>query len=249
MFSPEERQRLRSGLLEAAANDRRLTGGAITGSASVGREDRWSDIDLAFGVAGVEQMPNVLSDWTARMYDEYLALHHVDMIFGAWVYRVFLLPGTLQVDLAFVPANEFRALEPTFSMVFGSAAEALVPSKPDYEKLVGMGWLYALHARTCIARKKLWQAEYMISGTRNNALALACLRNGLPIAYGRGMDRLPNETAAQFVGALVRHLDTDELARALRVAICGLLSEIRSVDRGLAERLQATLISLAAAPS
>jgi hypothetical protein len=249
MFSPQERERLRSGLLEAAANDRRLTGAAITGSASVGREDRWSDIDLAFGVAHVEQMPNVLSDWTERMYDEHLALHHVDMVFGAWVYRVFLLPGTLQVDLAFVPANEFRALEPTFSLVFGSAAEPLVPSKPHYEKLVGMGWLYALHARTCIAKKKLWQAEYMISGARDNALALACLRNGLPIAYGRGMDRLPSETAAQFEGALVRHLDTDELARALQIVICGLLSEIRVVDSALAERLQATLTSLAAAPS
>jgi hypothetical protein len=75
MFSPEERERLRSGLLEAAANDRRLTGAAITGSASVDREDRWSDIDLAFGVAHVEQMPNVLSDWTARMYDMYSACH------------------------------------------------------------------------------------------------------------------------------------------------------------------------------
>ena len=36
------------------------------------------------------------------MYDEHFALHHVDVVSGAWVYRVFLLPSTLQVDLAFV---------------------------------------------------------------------------------------------------------------------------------------------------
>jgi hypothetical protein len=26
-----------------------------------------------------------------------------------------------------------------------------------------MGWLYALHARSSIARGRVWQAEYMIS--------------------------------------------------------------------------------------
>jgi hypothetical protein len=54
------------------------------------------------------------------------------------------------------------------------------PSPPDAEAIIGMAWLYALHARSCIARRKLWQAEYMISGIRDNALALACLRTAFP---------------------------------------------------------------------
>jgi hypothetical protein len=33
------------------------------------REDEWSDIDLAFGVANGSELPNVLSDWTADMYE------------------------------------------------------------------------------------------------------------------------------------------------------------------------------------
>ena len=238
MFTEEEREALRSGLLERAAGDQRITGAAITGSAADGREDQWSDIDLAFAVGDAGEMPNVIADWTAYMYSRHLALHHMDVIAGAWVYRVFLLPSTLQIDLAFVPAPEFRALAPTFRLVFGKANEPRHVPPPPVRDMVGWAWLYALHARTCIARGKLWQAEYMISGVRDSALALASHRHGLPAVHGHGMDLLPSGVAAQFEGALVRQLDAAELWRAFRVAIQGLLSEIRSIDPELAERLQ-----------
>jgi hypothetical protein len=244
MFTPEERDRLRSGLLEYAASDRRISGAAITGSAAGGSEDRWSDIDLAFGVGDAGELPGVLSDWTAHMYRQHLALDHLDVMSGAWVYRVFFLPSTLQVDLAFVPATEFRALAPTFRLMFGKAnAPRHVPSPPPRD-IIGLGWLYALHARSCIARRNLWQAEYMISGIRDNALALASIRHGLPAVHGRGFDRLPSGVTAQFEGSLVRQLDAAELLRAFRVAIDGLLSEIRSVDEELAGRLQGALMRL-----
>src|SRR5277367_726875 len=107
-----------------------------------------------------------------------------------------------------------------------------------------MGWLYALHARSCIARRNFWQAEYMISGIRDSALALSCIRHGLPAIHGRGMDLLPAGVAAQFEGALVRQLDAAELSRAFAVAIQGLLREIRSSDDELAERLRGALMHL-----
>ena len=79
MFTPEERARVRSGLLEYAARDGRICGGAITGSAACQREDRWSDVDLAFGVAEAAEVPQVLADFTAHMYDRHRAVHHVDI--------------------------------------------------------------------------------------------------------------------------------------------------------------------------
>ena len=42
---------MRRQLLGLAENDPRITGAAVTGSAADGQEDRWSDIDLFFGVA------------------------------------------------------------------------------------------------------------------------------------------------------------------------------------------------------
>ena len=241
MFTPDEREHLRSELLERAARDQRISGAAITGSGAASREDRWSDIDLAFGVEDAGEVPNVLSDWTGHMYDRHLALHHLDVHAGAWIYRVFLLSSTLQVDLAFVPAAEFRALAPTFRLMFGEANDPQYVEPSHASTIIGMGWLYALHARSCIARGKVWQAEYMISGIRDSALALACIRHGLPAVHGRGMDLLPKEVSAQFESSLVRQLDAAELSRCFRVAMNGLLSEIRCADQALAGRLQAAL--------
>jgi hypothetical protein len=248
MFTPEERTHLRLELLEHAARDCRISGAAITGSGAAEREDRWSDIDLAFGVVDEGELPNVLSDWTARMYDQFLALHHLDVKAGAWIYRVFLLPSTLQVDLAFVSGAEFRALAPTFRLMFGRANEPRHAPAPQPSDIIGLGWLYALHARSCIARQKLWQAEYMISGIRDHALALACIRHGLSPAHGRGIDQLPSRVIAQLESSLVRQLDTTELLRAFRAVTDGLLSEIRSVDAELAGRLQEALTHLTESP-
>ena len=244
MFTPEERGRLRSGLLEYAARDKRISGTAITGSAATAREDRWSDIDLAFGVRETADVPNVLADWTTHMYHRHLAVHHMDVKAGEWIYRVFLLPDTLQVDLAFVPAREFRALAPSFRLVSGEANEPRHFLPPLPGDIIGLGWLYALHARSCIARRQVWQAEYMISGVRDQALALASIRHGLPAVHGRGMDQLPHSVAAQFEGSLVRQLDTAELSRAFRVAMLGFLNEIRCTDEELAGRLQDALTAM-----
>lgn len=245
MFTPEDRARLRSHLLEFAENDYRITGAAVTGSAADSREDQWSDVDLAFGVGTAADLATVLSDWTAHMYDHHHALHHLDVMSGAWTYRVFLLANTLQVDLAFVIETEFRALAPTFRLIFGKANEPRSLSPPEAGPIVGMAWLYALHARSCIGRRKLWQAEYMISGIRDNALALACLRYNLPTAHGRGIDLLPVGVAAQFEECLVRQLSAAELSRSFKAVVYRLLHEMRSTDTQLEARLKSALTQLA----
>jgi hypothetical protein len=88
----------------------------------------------------------------------------------------------------------------------------------------------------------------MISGIRDNALALACIRHGLSAIHGRGLDDLPTDVRVQFEDSLVLELDAGELSRAFRVAVLGFLTEIRQVDEELARRLQETLTSLAGAP-
>jgi len=243
MFTPTERESLRSELIELARSDSRITGGAITGSAAIGHEDRWSDIDLAFGVREAPDIPGTLADFSERMYRDHHALHHLDVTSGAWIYRVFLLPSTLQVDLAFTPEAEFGARAPTFRLAFGKALEK-PPTPRAAEPLIGLAWLYALHARSSIARGKPWQAEYMISGMRNQVLALACLRHDLPSAEGRGIDRLPREARVPLEGALVRSLDSDELGRAFGAATAALISEIHFVDQALARRLEPILRDL-----
>jgi hypothetical protein len=248
MFTATQREALRAQLIEVARSHSSVTGAAITGSASVGKEDGWSDIDLAFGVRDSSEVADALDDFTKRMYREHAALHHVDVLSGAWIYRVFLLSSTLQVDLAFAPASDFGARGPTFQLVFGYAAEIEQIPSPDPEELIGWAWLYALHARSSIARKRWWQAEYMISGMRDQVLALACLRHGLPAREGRGMDRLPAEVGAPLEETLVRSLDQHECLRAFRAATAGLIREIQAVNQDLAAKLEPTLQALTELP-
>lgn len=245
MFTSEDRGRLRDALISAARADERITGAALTGSAALGAEDRWSDIDLALGLAAGAEPSKVIADWTGLMYQEHGAIHHLDIVPRATVSRVFLLASTLQVDLAFSPATEFGAIAPTFRLIFGTPVPQPPSAEPPAAQLIGLGWLYALHARSSIARGRAWQAEYMISGIRDHVLALACLRHGEPSVQGRGMDNLPPDATASVTGALVRSLDISELARAFRVATEALLAEAGRADASLAGRLAGTLRELA----
>jgi hypothetical protein len=112
---------VRRRLLELAEKDPRITGAAVTGSAADGNEDRWSDIDLFFGVGDLVALDAVVSDWSSYLYGELGALHHFDLKVPTAVYRAFLLPSCLEVDLGFAPADQFGPVGPHFRAVFGRA--------------------------------------------------------------------------------------------------------------------------------
>jgi hypothetical protein len=110
--------------------------------------------------------------------------------------------------------------------VFGEAHDQL--SAPEsVEELIGWGWIFALYTPAAIARGRPWQAEYTINGTRENGLALACLRFGLPTDHRRGVDRLPGgEATRPWEAARVRSLEPDELRRALSAASSAFVDEV-----------------------
>ncbi|TDD73103.1 nucleotidyltransferase domain-containing protein [Jiangella aurantiaca] len=241
MFTRNERSALRDALVAAARADHRIDGAAVTGSAASGAEDGWSDVDLAFGLAEGADQAAVIADWTAAMYERHGAVAHLDVPRGATIYRVFLLASTLQVDIAFAPAAEFGAIAPTFRLLFGTARDVPVAAPPEAAGLVGMGWLYALHARSSIERGRGWQALYMINGLRDQVVALACLQHDLPAWQGRGVDGLPAAVTQPLLGTLVGALDDATLRRAFAVATEALLAEAAHVDPALAERLAGPL--------
>lgn len=248
MFTEAERDQLRARLLDRARADRSLMGAAITGSAALGDADRWSDIDLFFGVVEGLTSEDVLNEWSQFMYQELDALHHFDVRAAPAIYRAFLLPSCLEVDLAFAPAAAFGARRPHFRAIFGEPrAQPDIP-RASRDHRIGLTWHHALHARVCIERGKVWQAEYWISAIRDEALALACLRFGRPTDYAKGADTLPPELTAPWEGALVRALMPSELRRALGVAIAALLDELREADAALTARLEEPLRELGAVP-
>ena len=225
MFSVEDRAHVRDFVLDLASSDTRVVAGAVVGSMALREGDRWSDLDLTFAVADGMPVLDVLNDWTSRLVAEFAAVHLFDLPSGPSIYRVFLLPGSLQFDLSFTPAAEFGARGPNFRLLFGSAAATPFTPPPTSHELFGYATHHALRARFCIERGRFWQAEYWVSGVRDYGLSLACLRHDLPARNGRGFDDLPADVHAAFKEALARSLERDELLRALQVAIAGLLRE------------------------
>lgn len=144
---PTGRARLREELIAAARADDDVVGAALVGSVAAGREDDWSDIDLVLQVARDVDPATVAARWTERLYERG-AVDHLDVIAGGVLYRVFLLASSLQVDLSFWPEDTFRGTEPGFELLFGTPQPATAPNDPETGHLIGMGWLYALHARS-----------------------------------------------------------------------------------------------------
>ncbi len=243
MFNVRYRDRVRDDVLRFAAYDPRIVAGAVIGSLAFDEGDRWSDLDLTFAVRDGVFIAEVLEDWTRHLADEFGAVHLFDLPSGTTVYRVFLLPDCLQFDLSFTPAAEFAAAGPKFRLLFGNAVDKPHPRPPSPHELFGYAVHHALRARFCIERGRYWHAEYWISGVRDYALSLACRRRDLPARFGRGFDDLPQNVRAGFVGALVRSLDHDDLLRALRSAIEGLLREADEA-RDLAIRVEPELRKL-----
>lgn len=225
MFSIQDRNLLRDHVLRLAESDPRVVAGAVVGSLALSDGDRWSDLDLTFSVADEYSIWDVLEDWTGNLVQTFNAATLFDLPRAASIYRVFLIPGCLQFDLSFTPASSFGAAGPKFKLLFGAAVEKPFPLPPAAQELFGYAVHHALRARFCIERGRYWQAEYWISATRDCALHLACLRRNLPSSEGRGFDNLPSETLGIFSNTFAANLTRDELLRALRGVINGLLQE------------------------
>jgi hypothetical protein len=238
VFTAEQRDALRERLLRLADEDERVVAGAAVGSLAVDGGDRFSDLDLTFGVADRVPVAEVLTDWTRTLVDELEAVHLADLDRGPTTYRVFLLPDALQLDLSITPADRFRPAGPRFRLLFGEtatgeaevstppAAEGIfIPTPPVAHDLFGWGVIYALHARACIERGRIWQAEHYVGAVRDHALSLACLGRGLPAVQARGYDDLPAKTLARFEAAHVGSVQPGALRAALAASVLALMRE------------------------
>jgi hypothetical protein len=238
VFTVEQRDALRDRLLRLAEEDERVVAAAAVGSLAVDGGDRFSDLDLTFSIADHVPVADVLHDWTRTLIDELAAVHLADLARGPTTYRVFLLPDALQCDLSMTPAAQFRPAGPRFRLLFGATAagaskgptpavagDLFLPTPAVARDLFGWGVIYALHARACIARGRVWQAEHYVGAVRDHALALACLRHELPAVQARGYDDLSAETLARFGEAHVGAAAPGALRAALAASVRALLRE------------------------
>jgi hypothetical protein len=253
VFTVEQRDGLRARMLQLAEEDKRVVAGAAVGSLADGSGDQFSDLDLTFGIADDVPVADVLDDWTRMLTEKMDAVQLADLEAGPTIYRVFLLADALQFDLSMTPATDFRPAGPRFQLLFGETAadELEAPHRPPGGLFIttpaaagdifGWGVIYALHARSCIERGRVWQAGHYVDTVRDHALSLACLNRGLPAVQARGYDQLPPEALARFGDAHVGSVEPDALRSALAASVLALLHEgadlpdVDAVARRLAE--------------
>jgi hypothetical protein len=256
VFTVEQRDALREHLLQLAEEDERVVAGAAVGSLAVDSGDRFSDLDLTFGIADNVPIAEVLDDWTRTLIDARDAVHLVDLERDPTIYRVFLLPDALQFDLSMTPAAQFRPAGPRFRLLFGETTpddsevptprppgNLFIPTPSVPQDLFGWGVIYALHARACIERGRVWQAEHYVGAVRDHGLSLACLREGVTAVQARGYDDLSAETLARFEDTHVRAVEPVALRAALAASVLALMREgaearlphADAVAQGLAE--------------
>ena len=252
MFTVEQRDALRERVLHSAERDERIVAGALVGSLAVDAGDRFSDVDLTFGIAEDVPVGHVLDDWTRMLSDDLDAIPLVDLERAPTTYRVFLLPGALQLDLSMTSADRFHPGGPRFRLVFGetapgepedSGAGHLFIETPAVAKdIFGWGVIYALHAHACIERGHGWQAEHHVGAVRDHALALGCLREGLPPFQARSYDDLSVETLARSEHTHIGALEPGALRTALGASVLALVHEGAEADLPnasvVAERLE-----------
>ena len=242
MFTVEQRDALGARMLQLAEDDERVVAGAAVGSLAVGTGDRFSDLDLTFAIADGVAVAKVLGDWTRTLTEELEAVQLADLEAGPTTYRVFLLPDALQFDLSMTPATEFRPAGPRFRLLFGETAadEPEVGSRPPGRLFIptpavavdifGWGVIYALHARACIERGRMWQAEHYVGEVRDHALSLACLNRGQVAVQARGYDDLAPETLAGLDYTHVGSVEPDALRGALAASVLALFNEGAEAD-------------------
>lgn len=222
--------------------DGRLVSGALLGSFANGRADDWSDLDLTFAVRDGVSIAEVLADWTHRLEAQESAAVLFDLPVGSTTYRVFLLPGSLQVDLSFTPERDFWPRGPSFELIFGSAGPSVPTPPPTIDEIAGLAVHDVRATRVAIERGRLWMALYWLESLRNHALSIAAIRRDLRASYARSTDDLPAEVLAAAQRTIVARLDAPALRAGLRAGLELLLAEaaeeapvIRKVEADLRE--------------
>jgi hypothetical protein len=238
LFTDIERNILLERVSKIAQSDNRVSGGALVGSFANNVMDKYSDIDITFGIKTGFEPLSILNEWTEILKSEFEIVDYFDVKSASAIYRVILFSNGLEIDLSVVPKNDYGPMSPNFKLLFGESINRTNFPEQPLRTLIGWGWHHVLHANSAINRFKLWQAEYWLSSLRNYVISMKCIRLGLPSAHARGADRINNLDMKVFESTLIQILESKELKRVLMIMTNEFIKEVQYEDVKLSIELQ-----------
>jgi|WetSurSiteA1Bulk_404760.scaffolds.fasta_scaffold11372_5 hypothetical protein len=238
LFTDIERNILLECVTKIAQSDNRVSGGALVGSFASNEIDRYSDIDITFGIKPEFEPLSVLNEWTISLKSEIEIVDYFDVKRDSAIYRVILFSNGLEIDLSVVPKIDYGPISPNFKLLFGEAINRTNFLEQPLRTLIGWGWHHVLHANSAIKRLNLWQAEYWLSSLRNYIISMKCMRLGLPSAHARGADRINNFDKKVLESTLIQTLELKELYKVLMILANEYIKEVLPENINLAAVLQ-----------
>jgi predicted nucleotidyltransferase len=139
LFTERERNIVLERVIEIARVDNRVSGGALVGSFAKDSIDKWSDIDITFGIKSGFEHLTVLDEWTKKLKSEFKIIDDFDVRSASAIYRVILFSNGLELDLSVAPEVEYGPLSHNFKLLFGEAVPTCPPTKSVNNKLLKRG--------------------------------------------------------------------------------------------------------------
>jgi hypothetical protein len=237
LYTPEDRSEALKQLLDAAESDSSIGAGIIVGSGAYGFLDEYSDIDLSFVVTSPEVLHDVFDQWRSIVPNLFPVFEHTESIRGDHsLLHVYMLDNCLEVDIGFICFNVLAGKRKHWKVAFdriGGVEEKLADTweslqdshkerlESCYTSRIKAIWHYIQHCAVAIKRNRLWQAVSDIEDMRMQAVTLHAFCNGLDPGRYHDVDGMENEFRSTLAGTLVKSINQQSLAKALReVAAC-----------------------------
>lgn len=230
-FTPTERQQTLEKIIAALREDTRIAGAIIVGSAAVGFEDEYSDIDLGAVVHRPEDSAPCFLDWLHRMQAMFSIIHRFEVHPAPNIFlHGFLLEGFLEVDISFQPLDQLIARRTRWKVAFdrtGTIKGIMRSSwqnrtEPDgsgaYTHQLGDIWYFIMHALVSLRRGLPWRALGCLHEIRQAILSLAELNYKKEVRFSRQLDAMPPEFLRQYEQTLVARAEPAEIQAALHAA-------------------------------
>lgn len=185
MFSQLYRERARDRIIDEVKADKNILSAASIGSYARNEVDRWSDIDLTFGIDSATSSADAIEQYKKFIKEEFQGEFLFKISLKPIDYIVFLLPGCLQIDLSFSPQNHFGPLSEHFELLFGThGAKPEVEPPSEIKEKFGLIVHHLLRSYVSLKRKQIPKAVDWLSKAQKYAMSIESNKNNeVPIFF------------------------------------------------------------------